>query len=47
MGNTVTELRILGVYFSLDLITMEELNYKEILIKIKRLLNIWKQRDLQ
>ena len=46
MGNAVTELRILGVHFSLDLKTMEELNYKEILSKIKRLLNWWKQRDL-
>ena len=46
MGNIVTEIKILGVYFSLDIKTREELNYKEILSKIKRLLGIWKQRDL-
>ena len=46
MGNTVTELNILGVYISLDLKTREELKYKEIFSKIKRLLDWWKQRDL-
>ena len=46
MGNLVTEIKILGVYFSLDMKTREELNYKEILSKIKRLLGWWKQRDL-
>ena len=46
MGNIVTEIKILGVYFSLDIKTREELNYKEILSKIKRLLGWWKQRDL-
>ena len=29
MGNIVTEIKILGVYFSLDIKTREELNYKE------------------
>ena len=46
MGNKVTEIKILGVYFALDINTREELNYKEILSKIKRLLGWWKQRDL-
>ena len=46
MGKIVTEIKILGVYFSLDIKTREELNYKEILSKIKRLLGWWKQRDL-
>ena len=46
MGNIVTEIKILGVYFSLDIKIREELNYKEILSKIKRLLGWWKQRDL-
>ena len=46
MGNIVTEIKILGVYFSLDIKTREEFNYKEILSKIKRLLGWWKQRDL-
>jgi len=46
MGNLVTEIKILGVYFSLDVKIREELNYKEILSKIKRLLGWWKQRDL-
>ena len=46
LGNRVTEIKILGVYFSLDIKIREELNYKEILSKIKRLLGWWKQRDL-
>ena len=45
-GNPVREVKILGVYFSVDLKIREELNYKEILSKIKRLLGWWKQRDL-
>ena len=39
-------IRILGVYFSLDIHVKEEMNYKEILSKIKKLLQWWKQRDL-
>ena len=38
--------KVLGVYFSLDIDVQEEMNYKEILSKIKRLLGWWKQRDL-
>ena len=45
-GNLVKEVKILGVYFSVDRKMREELNYKEILSKIKRLLGWWKQRDL-
>ena len=45
-GNTVHEVKILGVYFTRDVKRKEELNYKEILSKIKRLLGWWKQRDL-
>ena len=45
-GNTVKEIKILGIYFTLDPQVKEELNYKEILSKIKRLLGWWKQRDL-
>ena len=44
--NVVTEVKILGITFSLDIKKWEELNYKEILSKIKRLLVWWKQRDL-
>ena len=44
-GNTVHEVKILGVYFTRDVKRKEELNYKEILSKIKRLLGWWKQRD--
>ena len=46
MGNVVTEIKILGVYFALDIKVREEMNYKEILSKIKRLLGWWRQRDL-
>ena len=45
-GNIVTEIKILGVYFCLDAMRMDDLNYKEILSRIKRLLGWWKQRDL-
>ena len=45
-GYKVDFVRILGVIFSLDVEIKEKLNYKEILSKIKRLLNWWKQRDL-
>lgn len=45
-GKKVREMKILGVYFSLDLKIREELNYKEILSKIKKLIGWWKQRDL-
>ena len=45
-GQKVTELKILGVYFTLDPEVKENLNYKEILSKIKKLLIWWKQRDL-
>ena len=45
-GNLVTEVKILGIYFSRNTIKKEDLNYKEILSKIKRLLGWWKERDL-
>ena len=45
-GSVVTEVKILGITFSLDIKRREEFNYKEILSKIKRLLGWWKQRDL-
>ena len=45
-GNVVSDIKILGISFSSDTKLMEELNYKEILSKIKRLLGWWKQRDL-
>ena len=45
-GNLVQKIKILGVYFALDVRIKEEMNYKEILSKIKRLLGWWKQRDL-
>ena len=45
-GKLVKEVKILGVYFTLDIKIKEEMNYKEILSKIKRLLGWWKQRDL-
>ena len=45
-GNLVQEIKILGVYFALDVRIKEDMNYKEILSKIKRLLGWWKQRDL-
>ena len=45
-GETVDFVKILGVFFSLDEYMKENMNYKEILSKIKSLLNFWKQRDL-
>ena len=45
-GNLVQQIKILGVYFSRNVIIKEDLNFKEILSKIKRLLGWWKQRDL-
>ena len=45
-GNLVQEIKILGVHFCLDRSKKDDLNYKEILSKIKRLLGWWKQRDL-
>ena len=45
-GKLVKEVKILGVYFTLDIKIKEEMNYKEILSKIKKLLAWWKQRDL-
>ena len=45
-GNLVQEVKILGVYFSMNVRVKEDLNYKEILSKIKRLLGWWKERDL-
>ena len=44
--NVVSEVKILGITFSLDNGIRIEQNYKEILSKIKRLLVWWKQRDL-
>ena len=45
-GNFVQEIKILGIYFCLDVKVKENLNFKEILSKIKRLLGWWKERDL-
>ena len=45
-GNLVQEVKILGVYFSMNVKVKENLNYKEILSRIKRLLGWWKERDL-
>ena len=45
-GKQVDMVKILGIIFSLNPDVAEEMNYKEILSKIKRLLNWWKQRDL-
>ena len=45
-GNVVEEVKILGIYFTRNLKRKEDLNYKEILSKIKRLVGWWKQRDL-
>ena len=45
-GNLVQEVKILGVHFSLDVKVKDDLNIKEVLSKIKRLLGWWRQRDL-
>ena len=45
-GKVVQIIKILGIYFSLDIDSQERINYKEILSKIKKLLLWWKQRDL-
>ena len=45
-GEIVDFVKVLGVFFSLDVHVKENMNYKEILSKIKSLLNFWKQRDL-
>ena len=45
-GNLVEEVKILGIYFTRNLKRKDDLNYKEILSKIKRLVGWWKQRDL-
>ena len=45
-GNLVQQVKILGIHFSVDIRIKEDLNYKEILSKIKRLLGWWKERDL-
>ena len=45
-GNIVNEIKILGVHYTRNVKLKDDLNYKEILSKIKRLLGWWKQRDL-
>ena len=45
-GKVVQMVKILGIYFSVDMESQERINYKEILSKIKKLLTWWKQRDL-
>lgn len=45
-GKMVPFVKILGVYFSLDVQVKENMNYKEILSKIKKSLSWWSQRDL-
>ena len=42
----VQHIQILGVYFARHPKIKDDLNYKEILSKIKRLIGWWKQRDL-
>ena len=42
----VNEIKILGVHYTRNVKLKADLNYKEILSKIKRLLGWWKQRDL-
>ena len=41
LGKMVPFVKVLGVYFSLDIDAQEEMNYKEILSTIKRLLGWW------
>ena len=36
LGKMVSLVKVLGIYFSLDINVKEEMNYKEILSKIKR-----------
>ena len=36
----------MGVHFSLDIKVKDDLNFKEVLSKIKRLLGWWRERDL-
>ena len=45
-GHLVQHIKILGVYFARDFKVKDDLNYKEILSKIKRRIGWWKQRDL-
>ena len=45
-GQKVEVLKILGVYLTLNEDLKEKINFKEILSKIKKILNWWKQRDL-
>lgn len=45
-GNIMNEIKMLGVIFTRNIKRKEELNYKEILSNIKRLLGWWKERDL-
>lgn len=45
-GHRVQHIKILGVYFARHSKIKDDLNYKEILSKIKRLIGWWKQRDL-
>ena len=46
LGNIINEIKMLGVIFTRNIKRKEELNYKEILSNIKRLLGWWKERDL-
>ena len=41
-GNLVQEVKILGVYFSMNTRVKDDLNFKEILSKLKKLLGWWK-----
>ena len=45
LGKMVSQVKVLGIYFSFDINVKEEMNYKNILSKIKRLLGWWKQRN--
>ena len=45
-GNLVQDVKILGVHFSLDIKVKDDLNFKGVLSRIKRLLGWWRERDL-
>ena len=45
-GNLVQEVKHLGVHLSFDIKVKDDLNFKEVLRRIKRLLRWWRERDL-
>ena len=44
--NWVSKIRILGVYFSNDLVSVDSDNWRAKLDKLESVLNLWKQREL-